>query len=94
VRILFTLQKRGTFWVVNCPSDKSIYESIHSTFYEAIKQVFKTYQGIERIDIVIPLPVPNPMNFTTSTQKNWGKKKQPFAKLWYAYIIRRIHHTS
>lgn len=63
MRILYTFQKKNRFWVVNCPSDKSITESSYNSLIEAINTFLANHENIKYFDIVIPSTVPTPIQF-------------------------------
>jgi hypothetical protein len=61
LRIIYSFIKKGRFWIVTCPSDKSIKESIYTSLIEAITKFFASRASLEFFDIVIPSSIPNPI---------------------------------
>ena len=64
MRILYTFQKKNGFWIVSCPSDKSITESSYSSLIEAINTFLANHESIRYFDIVIPSTMPTPIHFS------------------------------
>ena len=76
MRIIYTFQKKNRFWIVNCPSDKSITESSYNSLIEAINTFLANHENIRYFDIVIPSTVPTPIQF----KKNIRVKRLPDTK--------------
>ncbi len=69
MRIIYTFRNNRGFWIVNCPSDKSIKEASYSSLIEAINFFFSQHKGIEYFDVVLPLSMPTPIPITKSIRK-------------------------
>jgi hypothetical protein len=69
LRIIYSFHKKGRFWFVACPSDKSTKESIYNSQIEAINNFFVTHEDMEYFEIVIPLSIPNPISISKRIYK-------------------------
>jgi hypothetical protein len=80
LRIIYSFHKKSGLWIVTCPSDKSVKESTHSSFIEAINYFFTSRDSIEYFDIVIPLSIPTPLLISRHIRKIQPQAVQPISK--------------
>ena len=91
MRIIYSFYKESGFWIVTCPSDKSIKESTYSLLIEAINAFFTTHKNIEYFDIVIPLSKPTPIHITPVFQI---RKKRHNRVIPVMEIMKRLYQNT
>lgn len=64
MRIVFTFRKEHGFWVITCPSDKSIKESTYNSLVEAINNFLANHENIKYFEMIIPSSMPIPIHFS------------------------------
>ena len=75
MRIIYTFCKKNRYWIVSCPSKRSIKDSNYNSLLEAINNLLVRYADIEFFDIVIPQSMPKAIPFTKPIRKRKKRAK-------------------